>query len=107
MKQSRFTQARIIRNLKEQESGSPTSEVCRKHGISSATFYKYKARFGGLNVLEAQRLKALLAFTGGWTTVQDRAAQVRAIAHWPVEANRLRCLDQDRCRLRAVRSARR
>ena len=59
MKQSRFTEAQIIEILKEQEGGSPTSEVCRKHGISSATFYKYKARFGGLDVSEAQRLKAL------------------------------------------------
>ena len=49
MKQSRFTEVQIIGILKEQESGSPTSEVCRKHGISSATFYKYKARFGGLD----------------------------------------------------------
>jgi putative transposase len=59
MKQSRFTEAQIIGLLKEQESGSPTAEVCRKHGISSATFYKYKARFGGMDVSEAQRLKAL------------------------------------------------
>jgi putative transposase len=49
MKQSRFTEAQIIGILKEQESGSPTAEVCRKHGISAATFYKYKARFGGLD----------------------------------------------------------
>jgi putative transposase len=59
MKQSRFTEAQIFGILKEQESGMPTAEVCRKHGISSATFYKYKARFGGLDVSEAQRLKAL------------------------------------------------
>jgi putative transposase len=59
MKQSRFTEAQIIGMLNEQESGSPTAEVCRKHGISSATFYKYKARFGGMNVSEAQRLKVL------------------------------------------------
>ena len=59
MKQSRFTEAQIIGILKEQESGTPTSEVCRKHGISLATFYKYKARFGGLDVSEAQRLKVL------------------------------------------------
>jgi putative transposase len=59
MKQSRFTEAQIIGILKEQESGSPSAEVCRKHGISSATFYKYKARFSGLDVSEAQRLKAL------------------------------------------------
>ena len=59
MKQSRFTQAQIIGILKEQEGGTPTAEVCRKHGISSATFYKYKARFGGMDVSEGQRLKAL------------------------------------------------
>jgi putative transposase len=58
-KQSRFTGAQIIGILKEQESRAPTAEVCRTHGINSATFYNYKARFGGLNVSEAQRLKAL------------------------------------------------
>jgi putative transposase len=50
MKQSRFTEAQIIGILKEQESRAPTAEVCRKHGINSATFYKYKTRFGGLDV---------------------------------------------------------
>jgi putative transposase len=59
VKQWRFAGAQIIGILKEQDSGSPTAEVCRKHGICSATFYKYKARFGGLYVSEAQRLKAL------------------------------------------------
>ena len=59
MKQSQFTEAQIIGVLKEQEGGTPTAEVCRKHGISSATFYEYKARFGGMDVSEAQRLKAL------------------------------------------------
>lgn len=59
MKRSRFTEAQIIGILKEQESGSPTAEVCRKHGISSAMFYESKARFGGMDVSEAQRLKAL------------------------------------------------
>lgn len=59
IKQSRFTEAQIIGNFNEQEGGTPTAAVCRKHGISSATFYKYKARFGGMNVSEAQRLKSL------------------------------------------------
>lgn len=59
MKQLRFTEAQINGILKYQESGSPTAEVFRKHGISSATFYKYKARLGGMDVSEAQRLKAL------------------------------------------------
>ena len=59
MKQSRFTEAQIIGILKEQECGSATADVCGKHGISSATFYKYKVRFGGMDVSEAQRLKTL------------------------------------------------
>ena len=59
MKQSRFTEAQIIEMLKEQEAGTPTAEVCRRHGISAATFYKYKARFGGMDASEAQRLKVL------------------------------------------------
>ena len=45
--------------LREQEAGVPTAEVCRKHGISSATFYKWKAKYGGLGVSEAKRLRSL------------------------------------------------
>jgi putative transposase len=48
-----------VEDLREQEAGSPTAEVCRKHGISSGTFYKWKAKFGGLDVSDAKRLKAL------------------------------------------------
>jgi putative transposase len=59
MKRSRFKEEQIIAILREQEAGSPTAEVCRKHGISSATFYKWKAKFGGLDVSDAKRLKAL------------------------------------------------
>lgn len=59
MKRSRFTEEQIIGILKEQEAGLPTSEVCRKHSISSATFYKYKAKYGGLEVSDARKLKAL------------------------------------------------
>lgn len=59
MKKSRFTDEQIIGMIKEQESGIPTAEVCRKYGISSASFYKYKAKFGGLNVSDARKLKAL------------------------------------------------
>lgn len=59
MKRSRFTEDQIIGMLKEQEAGMATADVCRKHGVSTATFYKYKARFGGLEVSDARRLKAL------------------------------------------------
>src|SRR6478735_8863040 len=59
MKQSRFTEERIISVLREQEAGLKTGDVCRKHGISSARFYKWKAKYGGLDVSEARRLKVL------------------------------------------------
>jgi putative transposase len=59
MKRSRFSEEQIIAILKEQEAGMATAEVCRRHGISSATFYKWKAKYGGLEVSEAKRLRAL------------------------------------------------
>jgi putative transposase len=59
MKRSRFTEEQIIAVLREQESGVPTADVCRQHGISSATFYAWKAKFGGMDVSEAKRLKSL------------------------------------------------
>ena len=59
MKQSRFTEEQIIAILREQESGAKTADVCRRHGVSSATFYAWKAKFGGMEPSEARRLKAL------------------------------------------------
>lgn len=59
MKRSRFTEEQIIGIVKEQEAGAKTADVCRRHGVSEATFYKWKAKFGGLEVSDAKRLKAL------------------------------------------------
>ena len=59
MKRSRFTEEQIIGILREQEAGIPVADLCRKHGLSSPTFYKWKAKFGGMDVSEARRLKAL------------------------------------------------
>ena len=59
MRRSRFSEEQIIGILREQEAGAATAEVCRKYGISSATFYKWKAKYGGLEVSDARRLKTL------------------------------------------------
>ena len=59
MRSSRFSDEQIIGMIKEQEAGTPTADVCRKHGISTASFYKYKAKFGGMDVSDARKLKAL------------------------------------------------
>ena len=59
MRQSRYTEERIISILKESESGMATGELCRKYGMSDATFYKWKAKYGGMSVSDARRLKML------------------------------------------------
>jgi len=59
MKRSRFTEEQIIGILKKHEAGSKIADVCRKYGISDATFYKYKAKYGGMDVSDSRKLKAL------------------------------------------------
>lgn len=59
MRRSSFTKEQIIGILKEHEAGIPVSDLCRKHGVSDASIYKWKARFGGMDVSEAKRLKAI------------------------------------------------
>ena len=61
MRKSRFTEAQIIGMIKEQEAGFPTAELCRKHGLSPATFYKLKSKYGGMDLSDANRLKQLEA----------------------------------------------
>ena len=59
MKQTRFTDEQIIAMIREHESGVKTADICRKYGLSDATFYKLKAKFGGMTVSDAQRLRTL------------------------------------------------
>jgi len=59
MKKSRYTQEQIIAVLKQHQAGLSTAELCRKHGISEATFYNWRSRYGGMEVSEARRLKSL------------------------------------------------
>ncbi|AIT07360.1 transposase [Sphingomonas taxi] len=59
MKKTRFSEEQIIAVLREQEAGMKTADVCRKHGISSATLYAWKAKYGGMDVSQARKLKVL------------------------------------------------
>lgn len=61
MKRSKFSEEQVIAILREQEAGAKTADVCRKHGISSATFYTWKAKYGGMQVSDARLLKVLEA----------------------------------------------
>ena len=64
MRKSRFSEEQIIGVLREQENGATTAEVCRRHGISEQTFYRWKAKYGGMEVSDARRLRELEAENG-------------------------------------------
>lgn len=59
MRRSRFSEEQIIPMIREHEAGVRAADICRKHGISDATFYKYKSRYGGMTLSDAKRLKSL------------------------------------------------
>ena len=63
MRKSRFSEEQIIAILTEQERGTPTAEVCQRHGVSDATLYKWKAKYGGMAISDARRLKRAVTLT--------------------------------------------
>jgi putative transposase len=83
MKNSKFTETQIVAILQETDAGMPVKEVCRKHGISSPTYYKWKAKYGGLGVSELKRMKELEA---------ENAKLKRMYADKAMEADALRDL---------------
>jgi len=81
MKRARFTEEQIIAVLREHEAGAKTSDLARKHGISEATFYNWKAKYGGMDVSEAKRLKQL---------EEENAKLKRLLAETMLDASALR-----------------
>ena len=83
MKRSRFTEEQIVGVLKEQEAGQKTADVCRKHGISEGTFYKWKAKYGGLEVSDARRLwrRGKWVPPAGRRRLRGRRGAARAVWH--------------------------
>lgn len=79
MRKSRFTPEQIIGFLKQAEAGVAVTDLCRQHGFSDATFYKWRAKYGGMEAADAQRLKALEAENG-------RLKKLLAEAHLDIEA---------------------
>lgn len=88
----RFTDEQIISILKEQEAGERTADVCRRHGISQATFYKYKSRYGGMEPSDAKKLRALEVENGRLKKLlAEQMLERGLVRHWSEDNGRARC----------------
>ena len=88
----RYTEEQIIGFLREADAGLPVKELCRKHGFSEPSYYAWKAKFGGMKVSDAQRLKALEAENTKLKKLLANSNQRLAFGHWQLLARRLRTI---------------
>ena len=91
---ARFTDEQIIAMIKEQEAGEKTADVCRRHGISSATFYKYKSKYGGMEPSDAKRLRALEDENGKLKKLlAEQMLERDLVRHWSEGNGRAPCCE--------------
>ncbi len=91
---ARFTDEQIIAMIKEQEAGEKTADVCRRHGISSATFYKYKSKYGGMEPSDAKRLRALEDENGKLKKLlAEQMLERGLVRHWSEDNGRAQCCE--------------
>ena len=88
----RFTDERIIQMIKEQEAGEKTADVCRRHGISQGTFYKYKSKYGGMEPSDAKRLRALESENARLKKLlAEQMLERGLVRHWSEDNGRAPC----------------
>ena len=98
MKKTRFSEEQIIAVLREQEGGMKTADVCRKHGISSATLYAWKAKYGGMDVSQARKLKVLEEENGRLKRLLADAMLDNAVLKEVAAKNDETCRSAEGCR---------